>query len=51
VKCALNFLAGRPGVSDRRRRDHGSVGSQSHTRELIIPTAPSTVQRELPGFF
>jgi C-terminal processing protease CtpA/Prc len=52
IKSALNFLAGRPCGSPI-----GSSGITTQaigngpTRELITPTAPNTVQREVPGFF
>lgn len=53
VKSALDFLAGRQcaspigggGITAQK------MGGKAFNFELITPTAPDTVQREVPGFF
>ncbi|HLL30710.1 MAG TPA: S41 family peptidase, partial [Allosphingosinicella sp.] len=53
VKSALDFLAGRPCGSPIS--SGGGITAQSAGKapagEPVTPTAPTTVQRELPGFF
>ena len=52
IKVSLDFLAGRPCAS---AITGGGATTQAvretSTPELVAPTSPSTVQREVPGFF
>jgi hypothetical protein len=54
IKTALDFLAGRPCASPISGGGGGITAQgagKASTRQLITPTAPDAVQREVPGFF
>ena len=52
IKAALDFLAGRPCAAPITGGGATTQGvREQSTPELVTPETPSTVQREIPGFF
>jgi C-terminal processing protease CtpA/Prc len=53
IKAALDFLAGRPCATSPITGGGATTQGVRETeqREMVAPQAPSTVQREIPGFF
>jgi C-terminal processing protease CtpA/Prc len=52
IKAALDFLAGRPCAAPITGGDATTQGFREREQsELVTPETPSTVQREIPGFF